>query len=83
MNVAFQRAPSASSAEEDYLVPDRISGLEATNELRSCCPGREWRFIEVNVTYEECLAHRQRVVDLMYPSITEMDLVSLFPLDLA
>jgi len=57
-------------------VPDRLSGLDATDELRHCCPDREWRFVEVNVRYEECMAHRQRVIDLMYPNETEMDLVS-------
>lgn len=57
-------------------MPDRLSGLDATDELRHCCPDREWRFVEVNVPYEECMAHRQRVVDLMYPNETEMDLVS-------
>lgn len=37
---------------EEYKVPDRIGGLEALNELREVCAGREWRFVEVDVTFE-------------------------------
>lgn len=82
-----------------YVVPDRLSGLEAVEELRNVCKGREWRFVEVNVPYEvgvfkleqirsklmltrsvqEARAHRTRVVELMYPSVTEMDLVRRRP----
>lgn len=36
----------------DYKVPDRIGGLEALEELKQVCFGREWRFIEVDVTFE-------------------------------
>ncbi|OXG43600.1 cytoplasmic protein [Cryptococcus neoformans Bt120] len=63
-----------------YAVPDRLSGLEAVEELRSICKGREWRFVEVNVPYEEAREHRARVVELMYPSVTEMDLSLAYPL---
>lgn len=91
INVAFQRSPDAINGETDYAVPDRVSGLEAVEELRQSSTGREWRFVEVNVPHkvglpckveakrlirQECLEHRQKVVDLMYPSYTEMDLVS-------
>lgn len=62
----------------EYKVPDRIGGLEALDELRLVCPGREWRFIEVDVTFEEYQAHRERVVDLMYPCTTgESSIVSI------
>lgn len=36
----------------EYMVPDRIGGLEALEELRQVCVGRDWRFIEVDVTFE-------------------------------
>ncbi|AAW46095.1 cytoplasm protein, putative [Cryptococcus deneoformans JEC21] len=63
-----------------YAVPDRLSGLEAVEELRNVCKEREWRFVEVNVPYEEAREHRARVVELMYPSVTEMDLSLAYPL---
>lgn len=36
----------------EYDTPDRLSGYEALTELGKACEGREWRFVEVNVTYE-------------------------------
>ncbi|KIR39870.1 cytoplasmic protein [Cryptococcus deuterogattii 99/473] len=94
INVSFAASPKpqlangkgkgshkAPGVEGDvYVVPDRLSGLEAAEELRSVCKGREWRFVEVNVPYEEARAHRARVVELMYPSVTEMDLSLAYPL---
>lgn len=102
VNVAFERPPNPNThskkqksatprSETGYDVPDRLSGRQAVDELRSACPGREWRFVEVDIEHEvckrfclmsttdhslqECLAHRTRVLDLMYPTCTEMDLV--------
>ncbi|KAI9635713.1 putative cytoplasm protein [Dioszegia hungarica] len=88
VNVAFQRLPSDQSAAvsgrteiaTEYDTPDRLSGYEALTELGKACEGREWRFVEVNVTYEEYHEHRQRIVDLMYPATTEMDLSLAYPL---
>jgi hypothetical protein len=102
VNVAFERPPNPNTqskkqksatprSETGYDVPDRLSGRQAVDELQSACPGREWRFVEVDIEHEvrerfcqmsttdhslqECLAHRTRVLDLMYPTCTEMDLV--------
>ncbi|RSH81467.1 hypothetical protein EHS25_006824 [Saitozyma podzolica] len=63
----------------EYAVPDRIGGREALDELKRTCE-REWRFVEVDVPFDEYKAHRQRVVDLMYPCTTEMDLSLAYPL---
>ncbi|KAI1764016.1 asparagine synthase-domain-containing protein [Hypoxylon sp. FL1150] len=60
--------------------PDRVTGRKAFAELRSTCPDRRWRFIAVNVPYEEALSHKSRVVSLMYPHNTEMDLSIAFAL---
>ncbi|KAI0171969.1 asparagine synthase-domain-containing protein, partial [Hypoxylon sp. FL1284] len=54
--------------------PDRITGRKSFAELRSACPDRHWRFIAVNIPYEETMRHKARVVSLMYPHNTEMDL---------
>ncbi|KAG9229258.1 asparagine synthase-domain-containing protein [Amylocarpus encephaloides] len=56
------------------LCPDRQTGRRAFRELRTVCPGRIWRFIAVDVPYEETLSHRERVVGLISPHNTEMDL---------
>ncbi|ODN76195.1 hypothetical protein L202_06116 [Cryptococcus amylolentus CBS 6039] len=91
INVSFAPAPSRVDTGKGknkappqpvdaYKVPDRISGLEAWEELRQVCPGRDWRFVEVNVPYDEAREHRDRIVELMYPSITEMDLSLAYPL---
>ncbi|WVQ76186.1 hypothetical protein IAR50_005846 [Cryptococcus sp. DSM 104548] len=90
VNVSFAPAPQVDTIKgknkaplppvDVYRVPDRISGMEAWEELRQVCPGRDWRFVEVNVSYDEAREQRDRVVDLMYPSITEMDLSLAYPL---
>ncbi|ORY34239.1 asparagine synthase-domain-containing protein [Naematelia encephala] len=85
VNVAFSRKPAEPSkgkerSDEGWNVPDRITGLEAVDELKKVVPERGWKFVEVNVTYAEAIEHRQRVIDLMYPAQTEMDLSLAFPL---
>lgn len=39
-------------ARATYDVPDRLSAREAVEELSKVCPGREWRLVEVDITYE-------------------------------
>ncbi|PSN61685.1 asparagine synthase [Corynespora cassiicola Philippines] len=78
LNVAFENPrihskldPSTSPYE---LCPDRITGKASHAELESVCPGRRWRFVEVNVPYTETVANRTKVMALMHPHNTEMDL---------
>ncbi|WVW81812.1 hypothetical protein I302_103809 [Kwoniella bestiolae CBS 10118] len=90
INVAFSPAPKPPNPNEKgkvkepapptYDVPDRLSGRDAVAELREVCEDREWRFVEINVPYDEARAHRQNVIDLMYPSSTEMDHSLALPL---
>ncbi|CAD6578850.1 MAG: hypothetical protein TREMPRED_002299 [Tremellales sp. Tagirdzhanova-0007] len=87
VNVAFERSESSKGEkrhqppetipEAGFDVPDRKSGREALQELRTVCNDRDWRFIEINVPFSD---HRQRVLDLMFPSSTEMDLSLAYPL---
>lgn len=58
-----------------YDVPDRLTGYESYEELRRLRPERKWNFVEVNVTYEEMLGCREKVIELMRPAQTIMDLV--------
>lgn len=46
-------ADSAVGDDEEgvYDVPDRITGRETVAELRGIHPEREWRFVEIDITY--------------------------------
>ncbi|KAI4672956.1 uncharacterized protein J4E78_001459 [Alternaria triticimaculans] len=78
LNVAFENPRIHSNLEPDAspyeLCPDRVTGRSSLAELVEICPGREWRFVEVNVPYTETQAHRGTVMALMHPHNTEMDL---------
>lgn len=80
INVAFENPRIASqnknlSTTELYeLCPDRMTGRKSFAELLTVCPNRQWRFVTVNVPYEETSAHRAELIDLIYPHNTEMDL---------
>jgi asparagine synthetase B (glutamine-hydrolysing) len=77
-NVAFQNPRihgKLDDTESPYeLCPDRITGRSSYMELRRVCPNRQWRLVEINVPYSETVAHRSKVMELMYPHNTEMDL---------
>jgi hypothetical protein len=36
---------SNQSVETNYMVPDRMTGLQEREELRRLCPGRIWNFV--------------------------------------
>ncbi|KAK4050760.1 hypothetical protein OIO90_004982 [Microbotryomycetes sp. JL221] len=76
----FQQNNEIEKDEEQlkYNVPDRQTGLESLKELKKLRPNRIWQFVEVNVPYEEMLEHRQKVIDLMYPSNTSISLAFYF-----
>ncbi|KAJ8128493.1 hypothetical protein O1611_g5140 [Lasiodiplodia mahajangana] len=89
INVAFQNPRQvALQAKQPHLqasdiyesCPDRATGRKAFSELQLSCPGRYWRFIAVNVPFEEAMAHKAKVVSLIYPHDTEMDLSIAFAL---
>lgn len=78
LNVAFENPRIHSNLEPGTspyeLCPDRITGRSSHAELLQVCPGRRWRFVQVNVPYTETVAHRATVMALMHPHNTEMDL---------
>ncbi|KAG9194827.1 hypothetical protein G6011_04862 [Alternaria panax] len=78
LNVAFENPRIHSNLESGTspyeLCPDRVTGRSSHAELMEICPGRDWRFIKVNVPYTETQAHRSTVMALMHPHNTEMDL---------
>ncbi|KAF2660943.1 hypothetical protein K491DRAFT_765164 [Lophiostoma macrostomum CBS 122681] len=78
LNVAFQNPRVHGKLDPTVspyaLCPDRITGHASHAELVRICPGRSWRFVEIDVAYKETVAHRSRVMTLMHPHNTEMDL---------
>ncbi|CAE6471077.1 unnamed protein product [Rhizoctonia solani] len=75
-------APSPGVTDEPpkagiYDVPDRLTGLQQLEELQRLCPHRKWNFVCVNVPYEECKREEPKVMALMHPSNTVMDLLQL------
>ncbi|PWY95104.1 asparagine synthase related protein [Aspergillus sclerotioniger CBS 115572] len=82
LNVAFENprvaAAAAGKGEAAGSVyencPDRITGRAAFAELQKVCPGRNWRFVAIDIPYVETVAHRDTVKRLMRPHNTEMDL---------
>jgi asparagine synthetase B (glutamine-hydrolysing) len=78
LNVAFENPRVHKNLEANVspyeLCPDRVTGRSSYAELLQVCPGRRWRFIEINVPYSETVAHRASVMALMHPHNTEMDL---------
>ena len=84
LNVAFEnprivQAAGASQLSQTAcspysICPDRITGHSSYSELLAICPGRTWRFVSIDIPYMDTQAHRSRVVSLIHPHNTEMDL---------
>lgn len=81
LNVAFEnpRVVAAAAKEKPRSsayesCPDRITGRAAFAELQGVCPGRNWRFVAIDIPYTETTAHRDEIKRLMRPHNTEMDL---------
>lgn len=81
LNVAFQnpRIHKSNGASGDTTksaydeCPDRITARKSYLELQNTCPSRQWNLVQINVPYDETLAHRSIVKTLIYPHNTEMD----------
>ena len=58
-----------------YDVPDRLTGRSGLKELQKRYPHMKWRLVEVDVPYEEALRERAKVLKLMNPLDSVMDLV--------
>ena len=71
LNVAFENHRRDLPQHEQC--PDRQTGRKAATELMSTCP-RAWRFVAINVSFDEFKEHRANIVQLMLPHNTEMDL---------
>ncbi len=68
LNIAFEKQSNNKSAKDEFLVPDRISGLESLKELN---PKRKWNFVEINVRLDELRKEREQIIKhLLYPHST-------------
>ncbi|KAL8674531.1 MAG: hypothetical protein Q9168_001049 [Polycauliona sp. 1 TL-2023] len=82
LNVAFEnpRVLKAAGATDNLTAtafsqcPDRVTGLRSYAELQRVCPGRQWQFVSIDVTYQEFTSDRPQIISLIHPHQTEMDL---------
>ncbi|KAH9884686.1 asparagine synthase-domain-containing protein [Xylariomycetidae sp. FL2044] len=74
-HVAIQKnQPHLQTPDVYEGCPDRSTGRRAFSELKDTCPDRYWRFIAVNVPFGDAMTHKSRVISLLHPHNTEMDL---------
>ncbi|KAJ3142614.1 Asparagine synthetase domain-containing protein 1 [Irineochytrium annulatum] len=66
--------PTPPSKKSIYDVPDRITGRKGFEELCVLHRGVKWQFVEVNVGVDEAMAGKSRVMGLVKPLDTVMDL---------
>lgn len=77
LNVAFENPRTLKRGivgPQVFDVPDRLTGIKALRALQASFPRRTWKFVSVNVTQKEYLEAKDRVIRLMSPSGTVMDL---------
>ncbi|CAH7684300.1 hypothetical protein PPACK8108_LOCUS18405 [Phakopsora pachyrhizi] len=77
----IQKDSEKSSADNHdskttFDVPDCQTGERLWRELSKLMPGRDWRFVRVDVRMAEYLEHKEKIIELMRPNLTVMDLVS-------
>ncbi|CAH7670184.1 asparagine synthase [Phakopsora pachyrhizi] len=75
----IQKDSEKSSADNHnsnttFDVPDRQTGERLWRELSKLTPGRDWRFVRVDVQMAEYLEHKEKIIKLMRPNLTVMDL---------
>ncbi|KAI8444133.1 asparagine synthase-domain-containing protein [Phakopsora pachyrhizi] len=75
----IQKDSEKSSADNHdsnttFDVPDRQTGERSWRELSKLTPGRDWRFVRVDVQMAEYLEHKEKIIKLMRPNLTVMDL---------
>lgn len=71
LNVAFEN-PRTSMQPDD--VPDRKLGMKSYSEIIESFPNLDIKFHKINVSAEDYLKCKPKVLDYMYPKDTEMDL---------
>ncbi|CAH7683968.1 asparagine synthase-domain-containing protein [Phakopsora pachyrhizi] len=62
------------NSDTTFDVPDCQTGERLWRELSKLTPGRDWRFVRVDVQMAEYLEHKEKIIKLMRPNLTVMDL---------
>lgn len=69
INVAFK-----NNNNDSYDVPDRITGRQSFEELKTICSLRKWNFREINIPREKLEKYQSSIIaDLVYPRSTVLD----------
>ncbi|GAV46434.1 hypothetical protein ZYGR_0A00250 [Zygosaccharomyces rouxii] len=71
LNVSFENYRTGLSPHD---TPDRKLAVKSANALKQLFPSVDIKLVEIDVPYETYEEHRPKVIDLMYPKNTEMDL---------
>ena len=71
LNIAFENPKKSGKTDDDFLVPDRVSGLKSLSELNQA---RKWNFVEINVSVDELRKERDGLIrHLLFPHQTVLD----------
>ncbi|CAH7685982.1 asparagine synthase-domain-containing protein [Phakopsora pachyrhizi] len=62
------------NSDTTFDVPDCQTGERLWRELSKLTPGRDWRFVRVDARMAEYLEHKEKIIKLMRPNLTVMDL---------
>ncbi|KAI8445938.1 asparagine synthase [Phakopsora pachyrhizi] len=62
------------NSDTTFDVPDCQTGERLWRELSKLTPGRDWRFVRVDVRMAEYLEHKEKIIKLMRPNLTVIDL---------
>lgn len=74
MNVAFEKVCYNKKPDNiNWIVPDRLTGLETLEELRRLRPQRTWNFVEINITRDELGDHLKKLSSLVFPLSNVLD----------
>ncbi|EPZ36691.1 hypothetical protein ROZALSC1DRAFT_29244, partial [Rozella allomycis CSF55] len=83
LNVAFENPRYLKNikngSNDIFNVPDRQSGIESYLTLKKNNPTRNFVFVNVNVPFEDTEKHKRRVLSLMKPCSTVMDMSISLP----
>ncbi|KAH3677366.1 hypothetical protein OGATHE_000840 [Ogataea polymorpha] len=71
LNVSFCN-PRSNTKPAD--TPDRLLAIKSWKGLQQMFSKVKFQLVEIDVPYEEYLEHRSKVIQLIYPNDTEMDL---------
>lgn len=67
MNVSFEKASNKNPTDINWNVPDRLTGLQTLQDLKTLLPHRNWNFVEINIDRKELNVNMKKLSSLVYP----------------